>query len=240
MSRTITLAVAQLGPIARAESRERVVARLIALLHEAHGRGARLVVFPELALTTFFQRWHFDDEAELDAFFEAEMPNAATRPLFELAAGLGCGFHLGYAERTSEGRRFNTAILVDASGRIVLKYRKVHLPGHREPEPWRPFQHLEKRHFEPGDLGFPTVQAMGGRMGILICNDRRWPEAWRVLGLQGVELVMVVYNTPQHYPPCRNRITCKTSTTISCSRRAPIRTASGWRPALNAASRRVA
>jgi predicted amidohydrolase len=201
MSRTLTLATAQLGPIARSESRAQVVRRLVALLREAHGRGARLVVFPELALTTFFPRWWFTDPAELDAFFETEMPSPATRPLFEAAAELGCGFHLGYAERTAEGRRFNTAILVDPAGRIVLKYRKVHLPGHREHEPRRPFQHLEKRYFEPGDLGFPTVEAMGGRMGILICNDRRWPEAWRVLGLAGAELVMVGYNTPQHYPP---------------------------------------
>jgi predicted amidohydrolase len=201
MSRKLGVAVAQLGPIARSETREQVVRRLIALLREAHGRGARLVVFPELALTTFFPRWWFADPAELDTFFEREMPSPATRPLFETAASLGCAFHLGYAELTPEGRRFNTAILVDPAGRIVLKYRKVHLPGHREHEPWRPFQHLEKRYFEPGDLGFPTTQALGGRMGILICNDRRWPEAWRVLGLAGVELVMVGYNTPQHYPP---------------------------------------
>ncbi len=201
MSRKLGVAVAQLGPIARSETREQVVRRLIALLREAHGRGARLVVFPELALTTFFPRWWFADPAERDTFFEREMPSPATLPLFETAASLGCGFHLGYAELTPEGRRFNTAILVDPSGRIVLKYRKIHLPGHREHEPWRPFQHLEKRYFEPGDLGFPTSDALGGRMGILICNDRRWPEAWRVLGLSGVELVMVGYNTPQHYPP---------------------------------------
>ena len=62
-------------------------------------------------------------------------------------------------------------------------------------------QHLEKRYFEVGDLGFPVVAApMGGldqvNMGLMICNDRRWPEAWRVLGLQSVELVMLGYNTP--------------------------------------------
>ena len=62
-------------------------------------------------------------------------------------------------------------------------------------------QHLEKRYFEVGNLGFPVVRApMGGldglNMGMMICNDRRWPEAWRVLGLQSVELVMLGYNTP--------------------------------------------
>ena len=132
------------------------------------------------------------------------MPNAATRPLFEAAADLGIGFYLGHAELAVESgqkRRFNTSILVDRSGSIVGKYRKVHLPGHVEHEPWRPFQHLEKRYFEPGDLGFPVFETMGGRIGMCICNDRRWPETYRVMGLQGAELIMLGYNTPGHYPP---------------------------------------
>jgi len=69
MPRLITVAAAQLGPIARNETRSLVVKRLLALLAEAHGRGADLVVFPELALTTFFPRWWMDDQAEIDAFF---------------------------------------------------------------------------------------------------------------------------------------------------------------------------
>jgi len=204
MSRSVTIAAAQMGPIAREESRQSAVARMLELMREAKGRGSDLVVFPELALTTFFPRWWIEDEVELDAFFETEMPNAATRPLFETAADLEIGFYLGYAELAHEGgrkRRFNTSILVDKDGRIAGKYRKVHLPGHAEHEPWRPFQHLEKRYFEPGDLGFPTFDALGGRLGMCICNDRRWPETFRVMGLAGVELVMLGYNTPQHYPP---------------------------------------
>lgn len=171
------------------------------MMREAKDRGAELVVFPELALTTFFPRWFFDDQAEIDAFFERDMPNAAVQPLFELARQLSIGFKLGYAELTPDGHHFNTAILVDQAGAIVGKYRKVHLPGHFEHEPWRPFQHLEKRYFEPGDLGFPVFESFGGRLGICICNDRRWPETFRVMGLQGVEMVMLGYNTPVHYPP---------------------------------------
>ncbi len=203
MSRRLIVAAAQMGPIARDEPRRSAAARMVAMLREAKGRGASLVVFPELALTTFFPRWDLDGES-LDAFFEDEMPGPETAPLFEAARAEGVGFHLGYAERVREGgrtRRFNTAILVDPSGEIVGKYRKIHLPGHFEPEAWRPFQHLEKRYFEKGDLGFPTFGAFGGRVGILICNDRRWPEAFRVLGLGGAELVLVGYNTPVHYPP---------------------------------------
>jgi predicted amidohydrolase len=204
MNRKLIVAAAQMGPIARESSRQEAVARLIAMLREAHARGARLVVFPELALTTFFPRWWIEDRDELDAWFETEMPNAATRPLFEVAADLGVGFYLGYAELVREGgqtRRFNTSIIVGPDGRILGKYRKVHLPGHAGHEPWRPFQHLEKRYFEPGDLGFPVFDGLGGKLGMCICNDRRWPETFRVLGLRGAEVVMLGYNTPQHYPP---------------------------------------
>ncbi len=199
MTRHLITAAAQMGPIAKSETRKDTVARLIAMLREAHGRGAKLVVFTELALTTFFPRWLIDDEAELDSYYETAMPSPATQPLFDEAARLGVGFYLGYAELVIEGgvkHRFNTSILVDQTGRIVGKYRKVHLPGWAEPLPNRAFQHLEKRYFEPGNLGFPVWRTMGGVMGMCICNDRRWPETYRVMGLQGVEMVMLGYNTP--------------------------------------------
>jgi len=201
MARHLKVAAAQLGPIHLSDDRESVVERLMALMREAAAAGCRLVVFPELALTTFFPRYWYDDVAEIDRWFEREMPNEATRPLFELAAELGVGFYLGYAELAQEGgavHRYNTSILVGPHGGIVGKYRKVHLPGHAEHREGLPFQHLEKRYFEPGDLGFPVFRAFGGIMGMLICNDRRWPEAYRVMGLQGIELVMLGYNTPTH------------------------------------------
>jgi predicted amidohydrolase len=205
MSRVVTVGAAQLGPIARSESRAQVVARMLALMRQAHAHGCQLVVFPELALTTFFPRWYLEDPAELDAFYEREMPGPETRPLFETAAALGIGFTLGYAELTLDddgmAHRYNAAITVDASGRIVGKYRKIHLPGHAEHEPWRAFQHLEKRYFEVGNLGFNVFRAFGGIVGMAICNDRRWPETYRVMGLQGVEMVLIGYNTPVHNPP---------------------------------------
>lgn len=201
MSRILTVAAAQMGPIARAETRSAAVTRMCDLMRQAAAAGADLVVYPELALTTFFPRWFMADQDEIDGFFERRMPGPEIRPLFDLAGELGVGFNFGYAELTEDGRHFNTAILVDRTGRILGKYRKVHLPGHAGNEPWRPFQHLEKRYFEPGDLGFPVFDAFGGRLGMCICNDRRWPETFRVMGLQGVELVTLGYNTPLHYPP---------------------------------------
>ena len=202
--RTITVGAAQLGPIARDESRAAVVMRLIVLLREARSRDCDLVVFPELALTTFFPRWALTETAELDGFFEHEMPGRDTKPLFDEARRLGLAFCVGYAELAEEGgatRRFNTSILVDAAGRVVGKYRKIHLAGHAEHEPSRPFQHLEKRYFDVGDLGFGVWRMLGGLAGMAIGNDRRWPETYRVMGLQGVELIVLGYNTPVHNPP---------------------------------------
>jgi predicted amidohydrolase len=153
MSRIVTVGAAQLGPIARSETRPQVVQRLIALMRQAKAVGCDLVVYAELT------------------------------------------------QEEGRTRRFNTAILVDKSGAIVGKYRKVHLPGHAEHEPYRAFQHLEKRYFEVGNLGFPVWRAYGGVLGMCICNDRRWPETYRVMGLQGVEMVLLGYNTPLHNPP---------------------------------------
>ncbi|GAB4227404.1 MAG: N-carbamoyl-D-amino-acid hydrolase [Elainellaceae cyanobacterium] len=203
MPRMLTVGAAQLGPIARHETRAQVVDRLIDLLKQAKSMGCKLVIYPELALTTFFPRWWMTEQAEIDAFFERQMPSPETQPLFDMAAQLGIGFHLGYAElaiEQGEMHRYNTAILVNASGQIVGKYRKIHLPGHAEHEPWRAFQHLEKRYFEVGNLGFPVWQAFGGILGMCICNDRRWCETYRVMGLQGVEMILLGYNTPQHNP----------------------------------------
>ena len=200
MSRVLTVGAAQMGPIQQADTRTQVVERLIVLLRSGSAAGCHLVVFPELTLTTFFPRWWVDDLSEADRFYETEMPGQETRPLFDEARRLGVGFHLGYAELTPDGHRYNTAILVERDGSIVGKYRKVHLPGHSEHEPWRAFQHLERYYFEPGD-GFAVHGAFGGVVGMAICNDRRWPETYRVLGLQGCELALIGYNTPIHYAP---------------------------------------
>ena len=204
MTRIVTVGAAQLGPIQRAHTRKEVVQRLITLLEQGARHGCDLVVFPELALTTFFPRWFMESQADLDAYYEAQMPGPETQALFDVAKKLKVGFYLGYAELTEEQgrtRRFNTSILVDQTGTMIGKYRKIHLPGHAEHEPWRQFQHLEKRYFETGNLGFPVFRAFGGIIGMAICNDRRWPETYRVMGLQGVEMILIGYNTPVHNPP---------------------------------------
>ena len=203
MARTVTLAAAQMGPISRSEDRASVVARLLAMMRQAKAMGADVVAYPEATLTAFFPHWFTEDEAEVDAWFEREMPGPQTQPLFDEARRLAIGFHLGYCEldfSAGRKRRFNTSILVDSSGTVIGKYRKIHLPGHSDHRPGTPFQNLEKRYFEVGDLGFGVWRAYGGVAGMIICNDRRWPESYRVLGLQGVDMVFCGYNTPVHHP----------------------------------------
>jgi predicted amidohydrolase len=205
MSRIVTVGAAQLGPIQRSDDRPAVVARLLTLLREGAGRGCDLVVFPELALTTFFPRWYVDDIATADRYYERAMPNPDVQPLFDEARRLGVGFCLGYALIEVDGagleHRWNVQTLVERDGSIVATFKKVHIPGHETNEPDRPFQHLERYYFEPSPEGFGVWDAFGGRIGMMICNDRRWPESYRLMGLQGVELILCGYNTPLHYAP---------------------------------------
>lgn len=205
MSRSFCAAAAQLGPIGRAESRSSVIGRMLELMKEARATGCRFLVFPEMALTTFFPRWSIDDPTEVASFLEDSMPGPETQSLFDAVREYGIGFYLGYCERVPdrcgvEHLGYNTSILVDAEGQIVGKYRKVHLPGNAVYDPGLKLQHLEPWYFLPGDLGFPVFEMMDGTFGMLICNDRRWPEAWRVPGLQGAELVCLGYNSPSHLP----------------------------------------
>lgn len=196
MARMIRVAAAQLGAIQKADTRTVVVKRMLELMREAKAKGCELIVYPELALTTFFPRWNEALPTAIERWFEREMPNEATRPLFELARNSGMAMSFGYAELTPDNCRYNTSILVDRNGTIVGKYRKIHLPGTLAPVEGIDPQQLEKKYFEIGDLGFRVWRFMNGIFGMCICNDRRWPEVYRVMGLQGVEMILLGYNTP--------------------------------------------
>lgn len=198
MTRHLTLAVCQTGPVPRTASRTETVGRLVYLLERAASQGAQLAVFPELALTTFFPRWAIDDEREIAEFFETEMPGPQTRLVYQAAQRLRIGFAIGYAEQVRDGthvRRFNTMDLVGADGRMLGRYRKVHVPGSAAAVAGVT-THLERRYFEPGDLGFPVFNFDGIRVGLAVCNDRRWPETYRMLCLNGAQVVLIGYNTP--------------------------------------------
>ncbi|VEU24176.1 DEKNAAC105447 [Brettanomyces naardenensis] len=205
MTRIIRVASAQVGAIGKDTSPLVVVNRLIKMLDQAHEEGVKLVNFPELAFSTFFARFLIPYGEELDKWFlKGDVRKIEPYDkFFAKAKEYGISISIGYAELTDEGDHYNTSIFVDQDGNIVNKYRKTHLPGDKEPVPNAPHQHLEKRYFLPGNTGFKafrwpgTGTGHGGPIvGQLICNDRRWCESWRVLGLQGTELVLIGYNTP--------------------------------------------
>jgi N-carbamoyl-D-amino-acid hydrolase len=198
MNRYLTLGVCQMGPIQRGASRAETVGRLVHLLERAAAAGAELAVFPELALTTFFPRWSLADAYEIDSFYEKRMPGPQTQPLFDAARRLRIGFALGYAELFEERgrlRRFNTMDLIGDDGAPIGRYRKIHIPGSEDSESGVT-THLERRYFEPGDRGFPVFAYRGVRIGLSLCNDRRWPETYRMLCLNGAQVVLIGYNTP--------------------------------------------
>jgi len=198
MTQFLTLAVCQTGPVQRDASRAATVGRLVGLLERAAAAGAELAVFPEMALTTFFPRWALEDPREIDAFYETQLPGPLTQPLFDAARRLEIGFALGYAELSEEGgrrRRFNSMALVGPDGALIGRYRKMHIPGSADAEAGVT-THLERRYFEPGDLGFPVFPYRGVRIGLSLCNDRRWPETYRMLCLNGAQVVVLGYNTP--------------------------------------------
>ncbi|KAK6065453.1 carbon-nitrogen hydrolase [Seiridium cupressi] len=169
---------------------------------------------------------YFEPTSAGDPYAVLSTPHA--KPLVDKANELGIDFYLGFAERwTGEDGNttdFNTCIYYSVAAKNGAgKYRKVHLPGRTEPLPDpKAFQQLEKKYFTPGDLGFQAFRAPGlvegalkaenvesgidsaGKgdpiLGMLICNDRRWPEAWRPYGLQGAELVIEGYNTTAWAP----------------------------------------
>ncbi|MCJ1417358.1 hypothetical protein MMC32_003701 [Xylographa parallela] len=220
MARTLKVAAAQVGAVHIDSDRSDTLKRVIKLLNEAAAQGAQLVLFPELAFTTFFPRYLFKDEGKLEEFFEQGedlSKSEHVKPLFDEAKKLRVDISVGFAERASGGTGYNSCIYYSAKlGKVLARYRKVHLPGTREPfENPDAVQQLEKRYFEPGDLGFKAFRvpellpdALKGHgsktdtvgkgdpiVGMMICNDRRWPEAWRCYGLQGAELVLCGFNT---------------------------------------------
>ena len=226
--RKIVVAGAQLGPIHVDADRHDTISRMLRLMDEAQNKSVKIIVYPEIAPVTFFPRHLIEDPEELEKYFESEVDGdpakaPGIKPIFDKARIYGMDVSIGYAEcdDPSSHNHFNTAVYYSAaSDSVIAKYRKVHLPGTFEPyERSDATNQLEKRYFQPGDLGFKAFRAPGlvkdpitrssdkqpnevdtlGRgdpiIGMLICNDRRWPEAWRAYGLQGVELILCGYNT---------------------------------------------
>lgn len=151
--------------------------RAVALVREAAARGAQVVCLQELFLSPYFCRTQdvrFFDLAE-------PVPGPTTEVLAALAGELGVVLVVSLFEKRAAGVYHNTAVVVDADGAVLGKYRKMHIP--QDPG----FE--EKFYFTPGDLGFRAWQTRFGRIGVLICWDQWYPEAARLTALAGAEIL---------------------------------------------------
>jgi predicted amidohydrolase len=190
MARYVRVAAAQLGAINEGTSREEMVDRMLSLLEQAIAEDVEILAYPELALTPYFPKRIRDD---YDQFFETDVPPKCLDPLLRRAGQAGVVCHIGFAEK-ADGHYFNTAILTDEAGALAGTFRKIHLPGVTKPDGHA--QVYEPHFFESGDTGYRVFPTPKAQVGIAICQDRRFPESYRSLGILGAEIVLIGYNTP--------------------------------------------
>ena len=190
MPRTVKVAAAQMGPNNDGTPREVIVERMLALLEQSIREGVELIAYPEMALTTYFPKRVRPD---FDHFFENEVPPKSLEPLLRRAAQARVAVHAGFCEK-ADGKYFNTALLTDRDGRLCGTFRKIHLPGTKIPDGFA--QVHEPYYFAHGDTGYKVFDCAGAKVGIAICQDRRYPESYRALALQGAEIILIGYNTP--------------------------------------------
>ena len=148
-------------------------------------RGAKLIVLQELHNTLYFCQTE-----DVDLFDLAEpRPGPSTTFYGELAKKLGVVIVASLFEKRAPGLYHNTAVVIESNGEIVGKYRKMHIPD--DPA------YYEKFYFTPGDMGFHPIQTSVGKLGVLVCWDQWYPEAARLMAMQGAE--MLIYPTAIGY-----------------------------------------
>ena len=141
-------------------------------------RGAELIVLQEL-----HNGLYFCQTEEVENFDQAEpIPGPSTAFYGELAKQLGVVIVTSLFEKRTTGLYHNTAVVIEKDGSIAGKYRKMHIPD--DPA------YYEKFYFAPGDLGFHPIDTSVGRLGVLVCWDQWYPEAARLMALQGAEILI--------------------------------------------------
>ena len=159
--------------------KERMVEKHLKLIQQAVSQGAKILCLQELFYAPYFpaeqkRRWY--EIAE-------KIPEGPTTSLMqEVAKKHGVVLVVPMCEVEMLGVYYNTAAVIDGEGKFLGKFRKVHIP-HCEPGFW------EKFYFRPGNLGYPVFATDYGNIGVYICYDRHFPEGWRILGLNGAEIV---------------------------------------------------
>ena len=161
--------------------------RLAASVEQLAQEGAQLVVLQELHNSLYFCQT--EDVANFD--LAEPIPGPSTQFYGELAKRLGVVIVTSLFERRSAGLYHNTAVVIERDGTIAGKYRKMHIPD--DPA------YYEKFYFTPGDLGFRPIDTSVGRLGVLVCWDQWYPEAARLMALQGAEIL--IYPTAIGYEP---------------------------------------
>ena len=154
------------------------IKRLSEGIRELAAKGAQLIVLQELHNSLYFCQ-----EENVDMFNLAEpIPGPSTELFGKLAKELGVVIVTSLFERRAAGLYHNTAVVIESDGTIAGKYRKMHIPD--DPA------YYEKFYFTPGDLGFKPINTSVGRLGVLVCWDQWYPEAARLMALQGAEILI--------------------------------------------------
>lgn len=156
---------------------EKNLARAIDFIREAARQGAQIICLPELFRSQYFCQT--EDHKNFD--LAEEVPGKSTEALGEVAREIGAVIVASLFEKRSAGVYHNTAAIIDSDGKLLGKYRKMHIPDD-------PLYH-EKFYFAPGDLGFKAWDTARGKIGVCVCWDQWYPEAARLTALRGAELI---------------------------------------------------
>jgi len=149
----------------------------VVMAKEAAAKGAQVLCFQELFYGPYFCQVQ---DPEYYSYAEP-IPGPTTERMVELARETGMVLIAPIYEEEHPGVYYNTAVVVDADGRVAGTYRKTHIPQVKG--------FFEKFYFRPGNLGYPVFDTAVGRIGVYICYDRHFPEGWRALGLAGARIV---------------------------------------------------
>src|SRR4030067_2974494 len=175
MGREVVIAAGQVGPGITTDLRKNV-GLLNDLLKQAGNKGVNILSFSEICVAPFFPPTL---SADYEKYF-LEFPNEILNPLFETAKRYKMVLILPFAEKDGVDY-YNAAVIADADGTILGKYRKVTLPSVFPSPATGGTGTYEKLYFKPGNLGFPVFNTHYGKVGIQICYDRKFPEGTRIL-----------------------------------------------------------
>lgn len=185
MAKEIIVAAGQVGDGLTTDLKKNA-GKLHDLLKEAGDKGVNILSFTEICIAPFFPPTL---TADYEKYF-LEFPNEIFNPLFETAKKYKMVLILPFAEKSGIDY-YNSAVVADADGTILGKYRKVTLPSVFPSSAKGGTGTYEKLYFKPGNLGFPVFKTKYAKVGIQICYDRKFPEGSRILALEGAEIIFI-------------------------------------------------